>query len=246
MEYVIGSARIDENGKLKGGNAGDQKQKSNTDDRIGEVSMQTFYVNKKGWYIFRPKSAEVANKLAYAMRVACNNPLIGYDQSQRNGILSVGTATRTKTECDCSSLVRQCIKEASGIDVGNFTTANEAVYLAKSDMFETKIAYTNLVALYDGDILVTKTTGHTAIVTNAYTRSAKPIVAKPVLKKGCKGDEVKLLQTDLNYFGAGLTVDGSFGSLTEKALKNWQRLNKLVQDGSYGNKSYAKMSELLK
>lgn len=251
VEYIIGSARSDENGKLRGGQAGDQKQKSNTDDRVGEVSMQKFYLHSKGWYVFRAKSAEIAHKLAYAMRVACNNPLIGYDQAQREGIWTYGTNTKTKTECDCSSLVRQCIKEASGVDVGNFTTAIEPSMLAKSGLFEDKKTYATGMALYEGDILVTKTSGHTVIVVEGYTRSGRPQVAKPTLKYGAKGEQVKLLQQDLNYFGAGLEVDGSFGQKTETALKNWQKLNtdvngnKLAVDGSYGSKSYNAMLKLL-
>ena len=250
MEYIIGSARIDENGKIKGGKAGDQNQ-TTTDDYKGEVSMQKFYLHSKGWYVFRAKSADVARKMACAMKVACNNPLIGYDQNQRNGIWTYGTNTKTKTECDCSSLVRQCIKEASGTDVGNFRTIDEPKYLAKSGLFEEKKVYTNGMALYEGDILVTKTSGHTVIVIEGYTRSNKPKVAKPTLKYGAKGEQVKLLQQDLNYFGAGLDVDGSFGQKTETALKNWQKLNtdidgkKLSVDGSYGNKSYGRMLQLL-
>ena len=37
---MIGSARINERGKLSGGVAGDQKQVSSANDTKGEVSMQ--------------------------------------------------------------------------------------------------------------------------------------------------------------------------------------------------------------
>ena len=60
----VGSARIDERGKLSGGQAGDQKQTSSTNDTKGEVAMQPFYVHSKGWYILRPKKIPVANKMA--------------------------------------------------------------------------------------------------------------------------------------------------------------------------------------
>ena len=58
MAIMIGSARIDERGKISGGSAGDQKQKSLTNDTVGEVSMQTMYTHSKGWYIIRPRSEE--------------------------------------------------------------------------------------------------------------------------------------------------------------------------------------------
>lgn len=80
--------------------------------------------------------------------------------------------------------------------------------------------------------------------------SEKPVIkmeaAKPVIKKGAKGDNAKLLQKNLNYFGCGLVEDGSFGSASVAALKAWQTKYGLVADGSYGQKSYKKMCELLK
>lgn len=170
MNVILGSARVDERGKAQGGAAGDQKQTSNTNDMVGEVSMQKFYNHSKGWYILRPKSVDVANKIAVAMKTACNNANIGYDQSNRLGIITYGTATKTKTECDCSSLVRQCVKEASGKDPGNFTTATEVAVLEKSELFEKHIEYTSGTTLYTGDVLVTKTQGHTVVVVSGASR----------------------------------------------------------------------------
>ena len=169
----VGSARIDEDGNAKGGAAGDQKQTSSTADYAGEVSMQKMYTHTKGWYIFRPKSTTHATKLASAMKTACNNANIGYDQSNRLGIIKYGTSTTTKTECDCSSLVRQCVIEATGTDPGNFTTATEASKLSATGLFEDKITYTSQskTPVYNGDILVTKTQGHTVIVVSGNARS---------------------------------------------------------------------------
>ena len=86
---VIGSARIAENGKATGGQAGDQKQTS-TPDYKGEVSMQEFYVSSKGWYVIRPKDKTHAKKIAERMETACNNPNIGYDQDGRYGVIKNG------------------------------------------------------------------------------------------------------------------------------------------------------------
>lgn len=116
MAVIIGSARIDERGKLLGGQAGDQKQKSSTNDTVGEVSMQNFYVHSKGWYIMRPKDANIAKKIALNMKTACNNKNIGYDQGNRLGVMTYGVNSKVKTETDCSTLVRACVKEASGKD----------------------------------------------------------------------------------------------------------------------------------
>ena len=59
-----------------------------------------------------------------------------------------------------------------------------------------------------------------------------------VLGKGDKGEQVKTLQRLLNAFGSNLSVDGSFGSLTQSALKAYQSLNKLVVDGICGIRSW--------
>lgn len=171
-KIIIGSARIDERGKLSGGKAGDSKQTS-TDDYSGEVSMQNFYLHKKGWYVLRFQNPKYAEECAAAMKRACNNPNIGYDQNQRTGILKYGTRTATKTECDCSALVRQCIKEAAAVDPSNFTTDNEVSVLKRTGLFQPTIKYKSGTPLYNGDILVTCSRGHTAVVVSALPRIEK-------------------------------------------------------------------------
>ena len=176
---MVGSARIDENGNATGGAAGDSLQKS-TNDTAGEVSMEPMYKHSQGWYILRPKDITHAKRIAERMIAACNNPNIGYDQSNRLGVITYGVDTRVKTECDCSSLARQCVREATGKDPGNFSTANQAAALEATGLFETRQSYVSQTStpVYDGDILVTKTKGHTVIVVsgNARPESAVKIV----------------------------------------------------------------------
>lgn len=174
MSIMVGSARIDERGNASGGAAGDQKQTSAKNDLTGEVSMQKMYSHSKGWYILRPKSAAHAVKMADLMKAACNNANIGYDQGNRLGVVQHGIMTSVKTECDCSSLVREVVKEATGKDPGNFTTANEAASLEATGLFESKRSYVSQSAtpVYDGDVLVTKAKGHTVIVVSGNARKA--------------------------------------------------------------------------
>ncbi len=168
MAIKIGSARIDENGKASGGKVGDQTGK--------EVSTQDYYMHSKGWYLLRPKSADDADKLAAAMSDACINDNIGYDQSNRLGVISMlgkyGSMAKIaeKTEADCGTLVRGCCIEA-GFDPGNFNTANEATCLENTGKFEKRIAVTSSTSLYDGDVLVTKTKGHTVVVVSGNPRN---------------------------------------------------------------------------
>ena len=195
MGVIIGSARVDERGKYTGGTGGDQKQ-SSTPDYKGEVSMQDFYVHSKGWYVFIPKSTEVGKKIAQNMIDACNNSYLGYSQSDRYGVIKYGVHTITKTNCDCSSLVRACIKEATGKDPGDFNTSSEPDVLAKTGLFETKKSYTNGMSLPSGTVLVTKTKGHTVIVTNGNDKVESNTPSSPT--KIMNGIDVSRWQKGIN------------------------------------------------
>ena len=59
-----------------------------------------------------------------------------------------------------------------------------------------------------------------------------------VLRKGSKGEQVKTLQILLNAYGSKLDVDGSFGSLTQSALQDYQKKNSLQIDCICGVKSW--------
>lgn len=64
----------------------------------------------------------------------------------------------------------------------------------------------------------------------------------PVLQKGSQGDAVKDLQTRLNKVGkCGLVVDGSFGSGTDGAVRDFQSKNGLSVDGVVGNQTWTKL-----
>ena len=70
----------------------------------------------------------------------------------------------------------------------------------------------------------------------------KPTIAKPTLRNGSKGTQVKYLQQDLNYLGfkgadgKQLTVDSVIGNNVIYALKQFQIKYKLSIDGVYGDK----------
>ena len=69
---------------------------------------------------------------------------------------------------------------------------------------------------------------------------------KNYLSIGDNGAEVSTLQSNLNkVMNAGLAIDGSFGKLTESALKAFQQKYGLEVDGIYGGESKAKMSSVL-
>lgn len=165
MSVLIGNAVCDEHGKARGGEPGNQTGR--------ELRIQPWYKNTKGWRVFRPLSKETADLLAYDMRAACENMKIGYNQSKRNTLYPLAekvnfdcAAVSTPCECDCSSLVRVCLAYA-GIRTANFNTVSEPSRLLATGKFEelTDRAYTDSPdRLRAGDILITATKGHTAVV----------------------------------------------------------------------------------
>jgi len=238
MKVVIGSARIDENGKLTGGKAGDQTGR--------EVSTQKFYMHSKGWIGLRAKDSALADKLAKGMQIACDNPNLGYDQNERLGVVRNGIESTVKTECDCSSLVRAVLKYA-GVEVTNFTTATEKAIIMATGLFD-EVKINSAADVTNGMILVTKTKGHTVIVVSGATEKKEEKKSNPytpsriTLFKGSAGNNVRWLQTELNNRGYNCgKVDGSFGDKTEKAVKAFQKANGLKQDGICGPKTLAKL-----
>ena len=167
MKVYIGNAVGNEKGTANGGKPGDQTGR--------EVRIQEWYKNKKGWRVFRPKSVETAQKLVYDMKAACENDNIGYSQSKRNTLYNASkqygfdcAEVDVPCECDCSSLVRVCILYA-GIKINDFNTASEPTRLLNTGAFEEMIGekYTDSPDyLKEGDILVTRTKGHTLVILN--------------------------------------------------------------------------------
>ena len=246
MSVIVGSARIDENGRAHGGRAGDQTGR--------ELSTQAFYVHSKGWRVFRATSPAAAERIATAMERACANPHIGYDQYQRNTLYKVaellgfdtGKVT-TDCETDCSALVRVCCAFAGIMGLpADFRTGNMPSNLLKTGAFvELKGAkYTDQSTyLGRGDILVTQTSGHTVVVLSSGTKYEGTVEPREytfgerILRHGDEGADVKVLQEHLLQLGYDLGkwgADADFGDCTELALKAFQEAAKIVVDGECG------------
>ena len=264
MSVKIGSARIDEKGGARGGQAGDQTGK--------ELSTQDWYKHSKGWRVFRAKSPVAADKIAQDMQWACDNPHIGYDQDQRGTLYNVAKAVgfncslvKENCETDCSALVRVCCAYA-GIMIPNFRTPDEPQKLLDSGAFVELVGakYTDSSDyLRRGDILDTRTQGHTVVVlSNGPKAETWPPVDTPqtheppeepangdlgftltrILKKGCKGEDVRALQKALIRLGYSVGTDGAdgdFGKNTDAAVRKFQLAHGLDDDGEVGPKTYA-------
>ena len=262
MAVRIGNASIDEHGAAHGGKAGDQTGK--------EVLIKNWYKHKKGWRLIRAKDYLIAGRIAEAMEAACANDLIGYDQYERDTLLKkskpVGYDPAQVTvacECDCSSLVRVCIAFAYREDAvaawakgARFSTANMCAILLSSGEF---VEGTESEAQTDkwlrrGDILVTKTQGHTVVVLDdgpdaSYTDRPEIDIgeedecpySKPNVtisrKKNRKAVGIKWIQWHLNRIMEGepqLAEDGIYGPLTEKAVRSFQAYAGIAVDGITG------------
>nr|DAE54083.1 MAG TPA: N acetylmuramidase [Caudoviricetes sp.] len=248
MAVKIGSARMGENGKITGGRPGDQTGK--------EVSTQNWYAHSKGWRVFRAKNAGVGCKIAECMEKICANDRIGYNQAQRGTLYAAvkghgfdPDALKIKVNTDCSAAVRVCCCYA-GITVGNFNTANEASYLLATGAFVelTGSEYTRSSdRLRKGDILVTRTKGHTVVVLTdgkkAEIAPEKPLkLGDRELRNGMEGEDVRQLQSmliQLGYDCGRWGADGDFGDMTEMAVKCFQQDHDLACDGIAGKNTFA-------
>lgn len=258
----IGSARSDERGRAHGGKSGDQKSGR-------EVSTQGYYVHSKGWRVLRCVDADKALRIARAMQAACATNLIGYDQWQRDTLYKAvkdkgfDIAQLTKAvETDCSALVRVCVAYAYGYDVitgdSRFSTSNMCARLLKTGFF-TELKGTKYTKqdkyLKRGDILCTKTQGHTVVVLTDGSRADEDAPPEPIytlgdraLYNGCEGSDVKELQTlliSLGYDCGRWGADGDYGDATELAVMAFQKSTGLDADGTYGPETHAALMKAL-
>lgn len=162
----IGNARINEYGTNEGGQLGDQNGK--------ECMTEPWYKPPKGWYVLRAKDSNKRKKIAEDMKYICDNDNIGYsfwehcyglyNESKRYGF----NASKVTTPCDtnCVKAVIVCCKYA-GINVPDCNTGNQVEEFMKTgefDLFTDSEHCDGTELLLTGDILVTRTKGHTAVV----------------------------------------------------------------------------------
>lgn len=79
-----------------------------------------------------------------------------------------------------------------------------------------------------------------------FLKISKVEIPEPTLRKRCKNKNVRKLQHACNVlFNTFLEEDGSFGLLTQEAIREIQKASgKLAVDGIYGPKTYAYFKEV--
>ncbi len=228
-----------------------------------EVSREKYYVHSKGWYVIRAKDPAAREKIAVAMEHACDNNDIGYSQPTRlmlfNDVKASGfdTAKTTKpVNCDCSSLVRVCVHYA-GIAVDNFITSTEVTALMGTGQFELFKDDKHCKSsnyLKRGDILVTRTKGHTVVVLDDGAKAdqePETIIYKlgdRILRNGMDGEDVKELQAmliSLDYDCGVWGADGEFGDSTQQAVEQFQYAHGCAVDGEVGPETLEALKKAL-
>lgn len=174
MAVMVGSARSSFGNTSPGDQAGGK-----------EISTQAWYLHSKGWYVYRAKDPAVREKIALAMEKACANNDIGYSQPTRNSLYNDikgkgfdPSKTSKKVNTDCSALVRVCCAYA-GIMLGDFITSSEGATLMKSGQFDrlSEDKYCKRADyLMRGDILCTRTKGHTVVVLTDGRKAEYPAI----------------------------------------------------------------------
>lgn len=179
MGIMIGQASIDENGRISGGQAGNQSGR--------ELNKSNWYSN--GWtLLIRAKDPKTAEKMAEACEAGVANRSIGYDQWQRNTLRAEAkkagwnlAAIKAPCETDCSAFMAVCA-EAAGVNMDMTYTAGNApatfqmrqqwAKTGKFDMLTDKKYLTSADYLRRGDVLVNESR-HTVMVLNDGAKAEK-------------------------------------------------------------------------
>jgi len=178
-----------------------------------------------------------------------------------NGIVDIFTPSGERMSLDGTSTpVKTPTPSTPTIPSGAATLEAESYDLLMKILGEGKIGSSNNVTVkkignqlftYPGNELVYKGTttqpGKVSAPAPTPTPEAKPpsgsgsLANSGTLRKGSSGAAVRELQQALNLRGAGLVVDGDFGSKTEAAVKNFQSTWGLTVDGIVGPQTKTKL-----
>ena len=172
-------AKIDENGKIKGGKAGDQTGT--------EVSITPFSGGKKVYSVFRHPDPKVARTIAYYLGDAASNSYIGYNQNDRASFgIEVAKVNyepmnlTTPCNTDCSAFVSAGVKFAfmkaginKQVDIMTTSTLRSGLpglgFTEVTDIGKgttAQLAATQKMQI--GDIAVTLSKGHTFVCMGDY------------------------------------------------------------------------------
>jgi hypothetical protein len=260
MTIKIGSASKDERGKYRDGLIGDQTGK--------ELKISYWYDSSWDVYI-ECLDKNLANKAVQYMKEICEDDHFGYDQNERlsgyNNIVKNGKrVSGASGEFDCSSLVLSCYRLA-GLDIsgdhysgtirkGLINTGKFKEYTEQKYLKDDSYAQPGGIYLQEGRhvVMAIEKGKNAGVISNEYkTTTVKNDIGISetkimLLKRGSKGNQVKILQDNLNKIvDAELIADGIYGKSTEISVLFFQNKYKLIADGIYGSNTHTKMKSLI-
>ena len=199
------------------------------------------------WYSYADSVARAEQEARTCLKVLDGKHLdlpVFFDQEYEPGILKLSTKTRT----DIVLKFLETIK-AAGRPCGLYSS---------TDFITTKLqanrltAYPLWIAEYGSKLHYTgkvwawqytdkgRVAGIKGRVDMDHGYFAQPQTGNTdLLRKGDRGDDVKLLQHRLNLVGSPLTEDGIWGVKTDQAVRNYQYKAGLTVDGIVGPKTQA-------
>lgn len=199
------------------------------------------------WYSYADSVARAEQEARTCLKVLDGKHLdlpVFFDQEYEPGILKLSTKTRT----DIVLKFLETIK-AAGRPCGLYSS---------TDFITTKLQANRLTAYplwiaeygsklhYTGKVWAWQYTDKGRVagikvrvdMNHGYFAQTKT-TNTDLLRKGDKGDDVKLLQHRLNILGSQLTEDGIWGVQTDTAVRNYQYKAGLTVDGIVGPKTQA-------
>lgn len=226
---LIAHASKDERGAYQGGKAGDQTGQ--------EVCIRSWY-NRPWNVVLRAKNPKVANKIATAMERAAKNDHIGYDQSQRNTLLSKcrdlgydpGRVT-SDCETDCSALVSVACMYGGVPETTLFIGGNSATtrtlrkrLMDTGDFLEfTSAGFVKAPNLLErGDILLYE--GHHVAVVTSTTYSGAVVTTKKSLDDAAK-------DVIAGKYGNGVTRETKLREQGYSPIEVQAKVNEILKGG---------------
>lgn len=224
---MIGHACKDEYGKYKNGKSGDQTKV--------EVYIRSWY--KRPWsHVIRFNDVTMREKIAICMEHSCANNLIGYDQNQRNTLLTqarkVGydpAKVIVPCETDCSADVSLCciyagvpesVLYVGGNSCTTSTLRNRLLSTGKVTVLTDSKYRISDAYLLRGDILLYE--GHHVAVNLTDGSKVTTNISQPTISQTITTNQEainKAVQSWMNaYLGTNILEDGLFGSTSKKHL----------------------------
>ena len=167
-----------------------------------------------------------------------------FDQEYEPGILKLSTKTRTDIVLKFLETIKAAGRPCGPYSSTNFITANlQANRLTEYPLwiaeYGSKLHYTGKVWAWQYTSKG-RVNGIRGNVDCNHGYFAQPQTGNTdLLRKGDRGDDIKLLQHRLNILGSQLTEDGIWGVQTDSAVRGYQYRAGLTVDGIVGAKTRA-------